>query len=59
MFRSSANCSVIDVFPSALDEVMVSRPEMDDSCFSSGVATAEAMVSGLAPGRLADTEITG
>ena len=28
-------------------------PAMVENCFSSGVATAEAMVSGLAPGRLA------
>ena len=33
-------------------EIMESRPAMVVNCRSSGVATAEAMVSGLAPGRL-------
>ena len=32
---------------------------MVENCFSSGVATADAMVSGLAPGRLALTEMAG
>ncbi len=40
-------------------EVMLSMPAMVENCFSSGVATAEAIVSGLAPGRLADTEMVG
>ena len=35
-------------------EIIESRPAMVVNCRSSGVATAEAMVSGLAPGRLAD-----
>ncbi len=30
-------------------------PAMVENCFSSGVATEEAMVSGLAPGSAADT----
>src|SRR6266478_4085526 len=34
-------------------------PAMRPNCRSSGVATAEAIVSGLAPGKPADTEITG
>ena len=34
-------------------------PGMVENCRSSGVATADAMVSGLAPGRPADTEIVG
>ena len=55
----SANCSVICVAPSALMEVIESRPAMVENCFSSGVATAEAMVSGLAPGRLAVTRMVG
>ncbi len=45
--------------PSALVEVIESMPAMVENCFSSGVATAEAMVSGLAPGRLAVTWIVG
>ncbi len=32
---------------------------MVENCFSSGVATAEAITSGLAPGRFAETEIVG
>ena len=36
-----------------------STPAMMENCFSSGVATAEAIVSGLAPGRLAETWIVG
>ena len=32
---------------------------MVENCFSSGVATEAAIVSGLAPGRLADTEMVG
>jgi len=39
--------------------VMLSIPAMVVNCFSSGVATAAAMVSGLAPGRLALTEMVG
>jgi hypothetical protein len=38
--------------PSALVEVIESTPAIVVNCFSSGVATADAMVSGLAPGRL-------
>ena len=50
---------VMDEEPCALSEVMESTPAMVENCFSSGVATAEAMVSGLAPGRLAETLIVG
>ena len=32
---------------------------MVENCFSSGVATAEAMVSGVAPGRVALTWMVG
>ena len=59
MFRAKENWMVICAMPSALTEVMESPPAMVENCFSSGVATAEAMVSGLAPGRLADTEMVG
>ena len=34
-------------------------PAMVENCFSSGVATAEAIVSGLAPGSCACTWIVG
>ncbi len=50
MFLSRVNCSVIDVLPRALDEVIESTPAMVENCFSNGNATADAMVSGLAPG---------
>ena len=42
-----------------LDEVIESRPAMVENCRSSGVATAEAIVSGLAPGSDAVTWIVG
>ena len=59
MLRSSVNWTVIWVRPSALVEVIESMPAMVENCRSSGVATAEAMVSGLAPGRLAVTWMVG
>src|SRR3954468_10186450 len=59
MLRSSENWMVIDVEPSWLDDVMLSIPAIVENCFSSGVATAAAIVSGLAPGRFAFTEIVG
>ena len=59
MSRSRVNWSVIEVLPSRLVEVMESRPEMVENWRSRGVATAVAMVSGLAPGRLALTSIVG
>jgi hypothetical protein len=55
MSRLRANCSVICVEPWPLCDVMESMPAIVENCFSSTVATAEAMVSGLAPGRLAET----
>src|SRR3982751_5728211 len=59
MLRSSENWMVIEVEPSWLDDVMLSIPAIVENCFSSGVATAAAIVSGLAPGRLALTWIVG
>jgi hypothetical protein len=38
-----------------LVDVIESRPAIVENCFSRGVATAAAIVSGLAPGRFADT----
>ena len=57
--RVRANWIVMLVRPRELDEVMVSMPGMVLNAFSRGVATVEAMVSGLAPGRLAETEMVG
>src|SRR6516225_5993714 len=55
MLRLRSNCSVMFVKPSALVELIALRPAMVENCFSSGSATADAIVSGLAPGRLALT----
>ncbi len=49
-FRSSENCSTIRVEPVLLVELIVSSPCRPLNCRSSGVATAAAIVSGLAPG---------
>ena len=59
ILRFSENCSVIWEVPKALVEVIESNPAIVVNCRSSGVATEEAMVSGLAPGRLAETWIVG
>src|SRR5215510_9389424 len=50
---------VICVRPWALVDVIESTPAIVENCFSSGVATADAIVSGLAPGRLAVTWMVG
>src|SRR5689334_23675210 len=59
MSRSSENWMVMLVEPSWLDDVMLSMPAIVENCLSRGVATAAAIVSGLAPGRFALTEIVG
>src|SRR3954453_3944229 len=59
MLRSSENWIVIVVLPLVDCDVIESMPAIVENCFSSGVATADAIVSGLAPGRLADTWIVG
>ncbi len=59
ILRLSENCSVIDVEPSDDVDVIESTAGIVENCFSSGVATADAIVSGDAPGKLADTEIVG
>src|SRR5262249_23561975 len=53
------NCRVIPVCPTWLVEVICVTLAMRPNCRSSGVATADAMVSGLAPGRPAPTEMGG
>ena len=45
--------------PSELVEVIWVMPGICANCRSSGCATEEAMVSGLAPGRLAETWMVG
>ena len=59
MSRFRSNCSVTRVEPSALDDVISVTPAMRPSARSSGVATVAAIVSGLAPGSCAPTEIVG
>src|SRR2546429_2514041 len=56
MSRLSSNCRVMFVEPRPLEEVICVTPAMRPNWRSRGVATAEAMVTGLAPGRLAPTE---
>jgi hypothetical protein len=50
---------VISVRPSEFEELIDVTPAIVENCFSRGVATDAAMVSGLAPGRLALTWIVG
>ena len=59
MLRFRSNCSVMPVEPSVELEVISVTEAMRPNCRSSGVATADAIVSGLAPGRPAPTEIVG
>ena len=59
ILRSSVNCTVIDVLPSELVEFIDCMPAMVENSRSSGVATVDAMVSGLAPGSAAATWMVG
>ena len=59
MSRLRSNCSVTLLEPSEEREVISVTPAMLPSARSSGVATVAAIVSGLAPGSEADTEIVG
>src|SRR5438309_3876167 len=59
MLRFKSNCSEMEVEPIELTDVMESRPEIPVNCRSSGVATADAIVAGDAPGRLALTLMVG
>jgi hypothetical protein len=59
MSRSWSNSSVTCVCPSVEVELMTFRLAMVANCFSSCVATDEAMISGLAPGSTAVTWIVG
>ncbi len=58
-FFSMSNCRNIRVLPSVLRELIDITPEILPSERSSGVATLEAMFSGLAPDNEARTEIMG
>src|SRR5688500_20369691 len=59
MLRLMLNWSVIWVRPSVLVELMESSPAVVVKFFSRGVATEEAIVSALAPGKLALTVMVG
>ena len=59
MLRLRSNWRVTLVLPSELDEVISVMPAMWLNWRSKGVAIAEAVISGLAPGKLAETEIVG
>src|SRR5271168_5230771 len=59
MLRLKSNCRVTLVLPRELDEVISVMPAIWPNCRSSGVATEEAMICALPPGRLAETEIVG
>ena len=59
MLRLRSNCRMTCVAPKEFIEFIDDKPAMVENCRSSGVATAEAMVSGLAPGKLAVTRMVG
>ena len=59
MLRFRSNCKVTRLEPIELFEVISLTPAIVPRRRSSGVATLVAIVSGLAPGMLALTEITG
>src|SRR5205823_5509509 len=59
MLRERPNCSVIRLEPTVDDEVISVTSAMTPKWRSSGVATELAIVSGLAPGICAKTEIVG
>ncbi len=48
MFRFRLNCRVTDVVPRLLDEVISLTDAIWPNCLSSGVATEDAIISGLA-----------
>src|ERR1700692_1625063 len=59
MLRLRSNWMVTEEVPRLLVEVISVTPAMWPNCRSNGVATEEAMISALAPGRLALTEMVG
>src|SRR5438105_754104 len=59
IFLERPNCKVMRLEPTLLDEVISVTSAMTPRCRSSGVATVVAIVSGLAPGICASTEIVG
>ncbi len=59
MSRSMSNCTMMEVWPVALIEVISATPGISPSLRSSGAAMAAAMFSGSAPGRAAKTTMVG
>ena len=59
MSRLSSNCRLTRAEPFELVEVISFTPAITPRRRSSGVATLDAMVSGLAPGSVADTVMAG
>src|SRR5581483_855446 len=59
MLRSSENCSVTDDDAKLDTDVICVSDGIWPNCRSSGVVTADAMVSALAPGSCVDTTIVG
>src|SRR3974390_829660 len=57
--RLRLNWIVMLLCPREFVDVIESMPAIVENCFSNGVATEEAIVSGLAPGREALTKIVG
>jgi hypothetical protein len=57
--RFISNCSEIVVDPAALVDVISETPAICPSRRSNGVATADAIVPGSAPGNAAETESVG
>src|SRR6185295_12686802 len=59
MSRSSSNCSVICEVAALDTDVICKSDGICPSWRSSGVVTADTMVSALAPGKLVETTIVG
>jgi hypothetical protein len=59
MLRPRSNCTAIRLSPSELREVISVTPGISPRRRSSGAATVAAMISGLAPGRVALTTMVG
>src|SRR3954469_21870207 len=59
MSRLRSNCRTILVLPCPLEDVISVMPAIRPNCRSRGVATEDAIVSGLAPGRPAETLMVG
>src|SRR5689334_10339074 len=59
ILRLRSNCRVIPVCPSVQVEVISVTAAIRPNCRSRGVATEDAIISGLAPGSEAETEMVG